>query len=74
MATKKIFDKEGRELTKSGILIRKDLSFAYKKIALFKNRSKYELMNEALERYLPELNKPTRERLKEAGQTELNID
>jgi hypothetical protein len=74
MTGKKIFDKEGRELTKSGILIRKDLNFEYKKIALFKQRNKYELMNEALERYLPELRKPTRERLKEAGQTELNIE
>ena len=73
MVDKKLFDKEGHELTKSGILIRKDLNFEYKKIALFKRMNKYELINKALELYLPELKKQTRKRLKEAGQAELEI-
>lgn len=73
MADKRLFDKEGHELSKSAILIRKDLNFEYKKIALFKGKNKYELINEALERYLPELKKPISQKLKEAGQGELGL-
>ncbi len=73
MANNRKFDKEGHELSKSAILIRKDLNFEYKKLALFKGKNKYDLINEALARYLPELKKPTRQRLKEAGQEELDL-
>jgi hypothetical protein len=73
MSDKRIFDKEGHELSKSAILIRKDLNFEYKKIALFKGKNKYELINEALERYLPELKKPITQKLREAGQAELDL-
>jgi len=72
-ADKRIFDKDGHELSKSAVLIGKDLNFEYKKIALFKGRNKYDLINEALARYLPELKKLTRQRLKEAGQEELDL-
>ena len=50
------FDKRGNKLRSIGLLFREDLYFEYKKLALLKRTNTYDLVNEAMAHYLPELN------------------
>jgi len=68
------FDKEGRPLISKGVLLRKDLDKKYKLKAALMGTDKYILFNDALEYYYENVLKKTQsDKLKEAGQEELDI-
>lgn len=64
-------DKEGRELESRGCYFRKDLYKEYRKMALFQEKKIYELVNEALEKYLKESKKTEFQKLIDSGQAQL---
>lgn len=67
------FDKRGNLLVKRATYFVPAIYEEYRRIAFFRHQNTYDLINEALEAYLPELKNGYRERLKEAGQEELPI-
>jgi hypothetical protein len=68
------FDKEGHPLISKGFLIRADIDKKYDIKSAILNVNKYELVNDALLYYYENVLKKTKtEKLKEAGQEELDI-
>lgn len=67
------FDKHGTVLIKLGTRFRAPLYQEYRRIAFYRGLHVYELINDAMEAYLPELKKGTHQRLTEAGQGELDL-
>lgn len=67
------FDKQGHTLLSIGTYFHADLYQAYRTLAFFRGENVYDLINEAMAAYLPELQRSKRQRLKEAGQKELGL-
>lgn len=68
------YDQQGHQLRNIGVLFRQDLYEQYRRVAFFRHQHTYDLINEALAAYLPELRKSTTQKLREAGQELLDIE
>ena len=68
------YDRNGQPLRSIGCYFEPKLYFEYKKLALFRHKYVFELINDAMRAYLPELKKGTMQKLIDEGHIELPIE
>jgi hypothetical protein len=67
------YDKGGHPIVRLGTWYRRDLYDRCRRIAFFRKVNTYDLINQALEAYLPELKKGQAQKRLEAGQERLEL-